>query len=226
MVQAIPEGVGNVVPYLCIRGAKKAIEFYQAAFSAELMTLMPMGDDHVAHADLRIGSSRVYLADEMPMFGAVKSPKALKGTSVNIHLWVEDCDAAFAQAVAAGAKVLMPMTDQFWGDRFGMVLDPFGHIWAISSQKEDLTPEEIARRSAEAMANMPPPPAPKPKAKRRAGVKAKAKARKTTLAPAPPPPEVPAPKKAKAEKSKKDKKAKTGKKSKKDKKRKKKGKRG
>lgn len=224
MVQAIPEGVGNVVPYLCIRGAKKAIEFYQAAFSAELMTLMPMGDDQVAHADLRIGSSRIYLADEMPLYGAVKSPKALKGTTVNIHLWSEDCDAAFAQAVAAGAKVIMPLTDQFWGDRFGMVLDPFGHIWAISSQKEDLTPEEIARRSEEAMANMPPPPAPKTKAKRKAGLKAKAKASGATPGPAAPAAEVPAPKKDK--KSKKEKKAKVDRKSKKDKKRKKKGKRG
>lgn len=222
MVQAIPEGVGNIVPYLCIRGATKAIKFYQAAFGAELMALMPMGDDHVAHADLKIGSSRVYLADEMPMFGAVKSPKALKGTSVNIHLWVEDCDAAFARAVAAGAKVLMPLTDQFWGDRFGMVSDPFGHIWAISSQKEDLTPEEVMRRSEEAMANMPPPsgPAPKPKlkAKPTAKPKAKVKARKAPLRPAAPLPEVPAPKK--------DEKSKASKKSKKDKKRKKKGKRG
>ena len=107
MVQAIPEGVGNVVPYLCIRGATKAIKFYEAAFGAELMALMPMGDDLVAHADLRIGSSRLYLADEMPGFGSVKSPKGLKGTSVNIHLWAEDCDAAFARAVAAGAKVVM-----------------------------------------------------------------------------------------------------------------------
>ncbi len=203
MVQAIPEGVGNIVPYLSIRGATKAIKFYQAAFGAELMALMPMGDDLVAHADLKIGSSRVYLADEMPGFGSVKSPKALKGTTVNIHLWVEDCDAAFAKAVAAGAKVLMPLTDQFWGDRFGMISDPFGHVWAISSQKEDLTPEEVMRRSAEAMANMAPPPgpAPKPRAKRK-------------------------PEKSKPEKSKKDKKAKTGKKAKKDKKRKKKGKRG
>jgi uncharacterized glyoxalase superfamily protein PhnB len=164
MVQAIPEGVGNIVPYLSIRGATKAIKFYQAAFGAELMALMPMGDDFVAHADLKIGSSRVYLADEMPGFGSVKSPKALKGTTVNIHLWVEDCDAAFAQAVAAGAKVIMPLTDQFWGDRFGMVSDPFGHIWAISSQKEDLTPEEVMRRSEEAMAKMAsPPPAKKAK---------------------------------------------------------------
>ena len=200
MVQAIPEGVGNVVPYLCIRGATKAIKFYEAAFGAELMALMPMGDDLVAHADLRIGSSRLYLADEMPGFGSVKSPKGLKGTSVNIHLWAEDCDAAFARAVAAGAKVVMPLADQFWGDRFGMVSDPFGHVWAISRQKENLTPEEVMRRSEEAMATMaPPPPAkkPRPKAKAKAGKQAKA--------------------------SKPEKKAK---KDKKDKKRKKKGKRG
>lgn len=175
MVQAIPEGVGNVVPYLCIRGATKAIAFYKAAFNAELVAVMPMGEDLVAHADLKIGSSRVYLADEMPVFGAVKSPKALKGTSMNIHLWVEDCDAAFAQAVAAGAEVLMPLTDQFWGDRFGMVSDPFGHVWAISSQKEDLTPEEVMRRSEEAMANMPSSPAPKPKVKPNAKARAKPK---------------------------------------------------
>lgn len=206
MVQAIPEGVGNIVPYLSVRGATKAIKFYQAAFGAELVALMPMGDDLVAHADLKIGSSRLYLADEMPGFGAVKSPKALKGTSVNIHLWVEDCDAAFAKAVTAGAKVVMPLADQFWGDRFGMVSDPFGHVWAISSQKEDLTPEEVMRRSEEAMASMAPPsPAKKPKPKPRTKSKAKAKAEK------------------KARTSKPEKKSK---KSKKDKKRKKKGKRG
>lgn len=205
MVQAIPEGVSSVVPYLCIRDAMKAIEFYKAAFGAEVMTLMPMGD-LVAHADLKIGGGRVYLADEMPGFGAVKSPKTLKGASANIHLWSEDCDAAFAKAVKAGAKVLMPLTDQFWGDRYGMVGDPFGHVWAISSQKEDLTPEEITRRGEEAMAQMAAaPPTPKPKVKK--AKKAK-KAEKTE----------------KAKPGKKDKAGKS-KKSKKDKKRKKKSKR-
>ncbi len=202
MVQAIPQGVSSIVPYLCIRGAMKAIEFYKAAFGAEVMALMPMGDQ-VAHADLKIGGGRVYLADEMPGFGAVKSPKTLKGATANIHLWSEDCDAAFAKAVAAGAKVLMPLTDQFWGDRYGMLGDPFGHVWAISSQKEDLTPEEIMKRGEAAMAQMAAaPPAPKPKVK---------KAKKADKA-----------KKAKA--GKKDKAVKT-KKSKKDKKRKKKSKR-
>ena len=172
MVQAIPEGVSNVVPYLCVRGAKKAIEFYKAAFGAQLMSMVPMGDELVGHADLKIGAARVYLADEMPGWGAVKSPASLRGTSVNVHLWVEDCDAAFARAVAAGAKVVMPLADQFWGDRYGMVSDPFGHAWAISTHKEDLSPEEMTRRGQAAMAQMaqalPKPEAkPKPKAKKR-----------------------------------------------------------
>ena len=225
MVQAIPEGVSNVVPYLCIRGAAKAIRFYQAAFGAEVMTLLPMGD-LVAHADLRIGGGRVYLADEMPGFGAVKSPKALKGTSANIHLWSEDCDAAFAKAVAAGAKVLMPLTDQFWGDRFGMVADPFGHVWAISSQKEDLTPEQIMKRSEEAMAQMaaaPPPPKAKAKAKKPSR-KAKAKPSPTSAESTASVPKA-SPSKDKSAKKVKSGKKNKSKKSKKDKKRKKKSKR-
>lgn len=243
MVQAIPEGVSSVVPYLCVRGAKKAIAFYQAAFGAEVVSMMPMGD-LVGHADLKIGGSRVYLADEMPAFGALKSPQTLKGSSVNLHFWTEDCDAAFARAVAAGAKVIMPLTDQFWGDRYGMVSDPFGHAWAITSHKEDLTPEEMMRRGQEAMAQMAhtPPPAPKPKARRKAkGLpKAAPKPAPKPAAKSPQPRATVAPKavsspKTKAapeakkdknsKKSKKDKSGKKGKKSKKDKKRKKKSKR-
>lgn len=210
MVQAIPEGVSPVVPHLCVRGAKKALEFYQAAFGAEVLSMMPMGD-LVGHADLKIGGARVYVADEMPGFGAVKSPKSLKGTSANLHLWVEDCDAAFARAVAAGAKVAMPLTDQFWGDRYGMVVDPFGHVWAISSHKEDLTPEEMMRRGEEAMAQATPPapkPRPKPKKASKPAVAPKAKAKSVK----------------KSKSGKKDKGSKS-KKSKKDKKRKKKSKR-
>lgn len=247
MVQPIPEGVSSVVPYLCIRGAKKAIEFYQAAFGAEVMSVMPMGPDLIGHADLRIAGSRVYLSDEMPQFGAVKSPSTLKGSSANVHLWVEDCDAVFARAVAAGAKPVMPLTDQFWGDRYGIVSDPFGHVWAISTHKEDLTPEEMTRRGEEAMARMPPPPppAPKPKPRPKAAKKGlppslkpkpaarpepKPAAPKASAAPKPAPaastPEGAEVKKAKKDKKgKKGKKDKKGKKSKKDKKRKKKSKR-
>jgi uncharacterized glyoxalase superfamily protein PhnB len=228
MVQAIPEGVGNVVPYLCVRGAKKAIEFYQAAFGAEVVKVMPMGDDLVGHADLKIGSSRLYLADEMPAFGSLKSPKTLKGSSVNVHLWVEDSDAAFAKAVAAGAKVEMPLVDQFWGDRYGMVSDPFGHMWAISSHKEDLTPEEVGRRGAEAMAQMQAAPKPKakPKGLPKPSAKTTDKPKVAAVAKASPAPD--ATNKAESKKDKKHrkaKKAKAEKKAKKDKKRKKKSKR-
>ena len=231
--------MSSVVPYLCVRGAKKAIAFYQAAFGAEVVSMMPMGD-LVGHADLKIGGSRVYLADEMPAFGALKSPQTLKGSSVNLHFWTEDCDAAFARAVAAGARVIMPLTDQFWGDRYGMVSDPFGHAWAITSHKEDLTPEEMMRRGREAMAQMAhtPPPAPEPKVRRKAKGLPKAAPKPAAKSPQPratvAPKAVSSPKTKAApeakkdknsKKSKKDKSGKKGKKSKKDKKRKKKSKR-
>ena len=255
MVSAIPEGVSTVVPHLSIRGAKKAIEFYKSAFGAEVVMLMPMGPDLIGYADLKIHGSHLYLADAMPGWGPVKSPRELKGTSVTMHLWVEDVDAVFARAVAAGAKVVMPVGDQFWGDRYGMVSDPFGHTWAIAMRKEDLTAEEMLRRGQEAMAKMPPPPAsapkprprPRPKPKKKGlppGLKPKASTKaepkpaepKVTVTSkpevAPAPPEVvetrPSKKAKKDKKGKKDKKAKkdkSSKKSKKDKKRKKKSKR-
>jgi PhnB protein len=232
MVQSIPEGVSSVVPYLCIRGAMKAIEFYKTAFGAEVMSMMPMGPDLVGHADLKIAGSRVYLADEAPEFSATKSPKTLKGSSANLHVWVEDCDAVFGRAVAAGCKVVMPLTDQFWGDRYGILSDPFGHVWAITTHKEDVSPEEMQRRSAEFMASQPPPaPKPRPKTKKK-GLPKKAEAKpsaKAAAKPAAPSAKAPTVEKAKkSKKSKKDKKAKkakAGKKSKKDKKRKKKSKR-
>jgi len=255
MVSAIPEGVSTVVPHLSIQGAKAAIEFYKAAFGAEVGLMMPMGPDLVGYADLKIHGSHLYLADAMPGWGPVKSPTELKGTSVTMHLWVEDVDAVFARAVGAGAKVVMPVADQFWGDRYGMVSDPFGHTWALATRKEELTAEEMLRRGQEAMANMPPPPpppAPKPKPKPRpkakkkglpAAVKPKAVARpdakpaatpaaapaKPVAAPTPDPGEAGKSKKdkkdKKGKKGKKAKKDKAGKKSKKDKKRKKKSKR-
>lgn len=250
MVQAIPEGVSPIVPHLSIRGAKKAIEFYQAAFGAEVLTLMPMGDELVGYADLKIGTARIYLADATPGWGPVQAPTDLKGTTVTMHLWVEDVDAVFARAVASGAVVVMPVADQFWGDRYALVADPFGHTWAIATRKEDLTAEEMMRRGQEAMAHMPPPPAPKPKSKpgsklKKKGlppsVKSKVPAKPSPKAAevkvtetakpevATRPPEAKDAKKLKKDKKdRKDKKAKkdkSGKKSKKDKKRKKKSKR-
>jgi PhnB protein len=237
MVQAIPEGVSTLVPHLSVQGAKKAIEFYQAAFGAEVALVMPMGPDLVGYADLKIHGSHLYLADATPGWGPVRSPSELEGTSVTMHLWVEDVDAVFARAVASGAKVVMPVADQFWGDRYGLLSDPFGHTWAIATRKEDLAAEEMLRRGQEAMARMPmpaAPPAAKPKPKK--GLPATVKARVAAKS-APGPRErkasavTEAPKAKKAKKSKKSKKAKKAKKarlekkSKKDKKRKKKSKR-
>jgi uncharacterized glyoxalase superfamily protein PhnB len=234
MVSAIPDGVNPVVPHLSIQGAKKAIEFYQAAFGAEVVQLMPMGEDLVGYADLKVAGSRIYLADAMPGWGPVRSPRELKGTSVTIHLWVEDVDSFFAKAVAAGGTAIMPVADQFWGDRYGLLADPFGHTWAIATRKENLTTEEMMQRGQEYMAKNPPPapPKPKPQPKLKAGLPAAMKSRDARPAAAAEPPAKPKAEKAKkAKKAKKDKKgkkskkAKLSKKSKKDKKRKKKSKR-
>ena len=178
MVQAIPEGTPQIVAYLCIRGAGKAIEFYKAAFGAEVLSLMPMGDRGIAHAELSIGTGRFYLADEIPEWAALKSPRTLKATTFNIHLWVEDCDAVFARAVSVGGKVVMPLADQFWGDRYGLVQDPFGHVWAISSHKEDVSPEEMKRRGAEWMQQMAAQASPAKKVTRKSKARKAAKAEK------------------------------------------------
>ena len=147
-VKAIPEGYGSVTPHLVVRGAARAIEFYKRAFGAEEAMRMPSRDGQkVMHAELRIGDSLVFLNDEFPEMGA-RAPESLGGTPVTLHLYVQDADAVFARAVAAGARPLMPLQDMFWGDRYGKLADPFGHEWAIATHKEDLTPEEIGKRVA------------------------------------------------------------------------------
>jgi uncharacterized glyoxalase superfamily protein PhnB len=143
-----PDGVTTITAYLCVRGAKQAIDFYKRAFNAEERGVMPSPDGLIAHAALKIGDSMIYLSDEM--MGA-KSPLSLGGSSVTLHMYVPDCDATWKQAVAAGAKELMPLQDQFWGDRYGLLADPFGHQWAISTQKEELTPQEMGERAKAAM---------------------------------------------------------------------------
>lgn len=140
----VPEGYHTVSPYLAIRDAAKAIEFYKQAFGAQERYRMPGPDGKLMHAELQIGDSTVMLSDEFPEMGAV-SPQSLNGTTVGIFLCVEDVDAVFKKAVGSGAKVLMPVADMFWGDRFGKVADPFGHQWQIATHKEDLTPEEMAK---------------------------------------------------------------------------------
>jgi PhnB protein len=149
-VNPIPEGYRTVTPYLTIKGAAQAIEWYKKAFGAQEIARMPMPDGRLMHAEIKIGDSFVMLSDETPEFGN-KSPQSLGGSASSIHLYVRDCDASFNQAVAAGATVKMPPMDMFWGDRFGALTDPFGHQWSIATHKEDLSEEEMEKRfSAEA----------------------------------------------------------------------------
>ena len=148
-VKPIPDGYHTVTPYLSIKGAAKALEFYAKAFGAKETVRMPGAEpDSVGHAEIRIGDSPIMLADESP-FG--KSPLTLGGVSVSICLYVEDVDSAFQRAVEAGAKVVRPVADQFYGDRTGSLEDPFGHHWHLMTHKEDVSPEEMKRRMAEMM---------------------------------------------------------------------------
>jgi PhnB protein len=146
-VKPIPDGYHVITPYLIVRGGVAALEFYQRALGATELCRMDMGGGKVGHAEMRIGDSIVMLADEHPEMG-YKSPQAYGGTPVSLVLYVEDVDALVQQAVDAGAKVTRPVQDQFYGDRSGTVVDPFGHVWTIATHKEDLTPEEIGKRAA------------------------------------------------------------------------------
>lgn len=142
MVQPIPDGMHTVTPHLIIEGAAKALDFYAVAFGAEELSRLPAPDGKIMHASFRIGTSVIFAADAFPQWGS-NGPLALKGTTVTVHLYVEDCDAAFARAVAAGCTVRMPLSDMFWGDRYGLVVDPFGHAWSIATHRRDLTPAQI-----------------------------------------------------------------------------------
>jgi PhnB protein len=144
-VKPIPDGYHTVTPYLSVDGAAAALEFYKRAFGATECMRVPSPDGRIAHAEIQIGDSRVMLADEFPEMN-FRSPKSIGGSPVTIALYVEDSDQMTAQAVAAGAKVLRPVTDQFYGDRSGSVEDPFGHVWHIATHTEDVSPEELKRR--------------------------------------------------------------------------------
>lgn len=141
-VNPIPKGVHTVTPHLVCAGAAKAITFYKKAFGAEEIHRLDARNGLLMHAALRIGDSTIMLADEFPGFGNL-GPKALKGTPVVIHLYVEDVDAVFKRAVKAGASVKMPVADMFWGDRYGIVEDPFGHQWSIATHIRNITPKEM-----------------------------------------------------------------------------------
>ena len=143
----IPEGFHTVTPSLVLRDAAKAIEFYKKALGATEVYRLTAPGGKIAHAEIRIGRAVIMLADEYPEMGH-HSPKSLGGTPVKIHLYVEDADAVVSQAYDAGAKILRPVNDEFYGDRNGSFEDPFGHVWFIATRKENLSPEEIVKRSA------------------------------------------------------------------------------
>lgn len=143
----IPDGYQAATPYLCVSDASGAIEFYKKAFGATETMRMGMPDGKVGHAELKIGDAPIMLADEFPEM-EFRSPQTLGGSPVTIYLYFEDVDAIADQAIAAGAKMLSPVKDEFYGDRSGKLVDPFGHIWMIATHKEDVSEEEVRKRVA------------------------------------------------------------------------------
>ena len=141
-VKPIPEGFHTATPHLVVSDAAAAIEFYQKAFGAEEVSRMPGPEGKIMHAAIRIGDSPVMLNDEFPDMGTL-GPKAIGGSAVTIHLYVKDADAVWDSATKAGAKVVVPIDDMFWGDRYGVIEDPFGHRWSIATHTQDLTPEQV-----------------------------------------------------------------------------------
>jgi uncharacterized glyoxalase superfamily protein PhnB len=150
-VKRVPEGYHRLTPHLTVRNAPSMIEFYKKAFGAVEKRRAPGPDGKIMHAEMQIGDSRFFLNDEFPEMGAV-SPLGAGGSTVTMHLFVEDADAQYQQALAAGAEVFMPIADQFWGDRYGIVKDPSGHTWSIAHHVEDLTPAQMQERMAKACA--------------------------------------------------------------------------
>lgn len=145
-VKPIPEGYASITPYLIAKDAARAIEFYKQAFGATELMRLAQPDGRVGHAEIRIGDSRLMIADEFPEMDA-RGPQSIGGSPVGLLLYVEDVDAVAARAVAAGATLVRPIEDKFYGDRSGTLRDPFGHIWHVSTHKEDVPPDEIGRRA-------------------------------------------------------------------------------
>lgn len=150
MVKPTPDGYRSITPYLMVKGAAAAIEFYKTAFRARERMRMPAPDNRIGHAELEIGDSVVMLADEFPEMDAL-GPRPGEKPPVGIHVYIEDVDAAVERAIGAGAKLLRPVADQFYGDRLGTIIDPFGHLWHVSTHKEDVPPDELRRRAEAAM---------------------------------------------------------------------------
>lgn len=155
-VKPIPDGYHTLTPFLTVKDAARAIEFYKQAFGAEERGVMKGPDGKVMHAELKIGDSIIMLADEFPEFG-VLSPQTSGGAGMGLHIYIDGVDAAFDRAVKAGAQVEMPLAEQFWGDRYGKLKDPFGHHWSIATHTKDLSMDEMKRNMDEAMKHMSEP---------------------------------------------------------------------
>ena len=153
-IQPIPPGFHALTPHITVRDAEKAIEFYKEAFGAELLMMLKAPDGRVMHASVRIHDSVLMLNDEFPEWGRL-SPLSSGGSGVIIHFYTDNVDAAFDRALSAGAEVKMPLMDQFWGARYGLVTDPYGHEWSLAQQIKEPSPEETLRGRDEAMAKMP-----------------------------------------------------------------------
>src|SRR5437773_5479536 len=150
----IPTGFHSITPHLIIRDAARAIEFYKQAFGAKEIARMPGPDGKsIMHAEIQIGDSILMIGDENPQFGC-KSPLNLNGTPITLHIYVENVDDVFQRAVKAGAQVSMPVEDQFWGDRYGKLQDPFGHQWSVATHKRDVSPDEMKKAAAECFSKM------------------------------------------------------------------------
>jgi len=144
-VKPIPEGYSTVTPYLFVKGAASAIDYYKKVFGAQEIVRLNAPNGLIGHAELRIGDSMVMLSDENPQWGN-KSPQTLGGSATSLHVYVEDVDAVVQGALDAGAQLIRPVKDQFYGDRSGSLLDPFGHLWSVATHIEDVSPEEIKKR--------------------------------------------------------------------------------
>jgi PhnB protein len=145
-VHYIPMGYNSVTPYLVVKGAAKAIEYYKKVFGATVHLRMDGPDGQVGHAELQIGDSRIMLADENPKMG-YRSAETIGASPVSLYVYLPDCDKVVEKAVAEGAKILKPVEDQFYGDRSGFIQDPFGHLWGIATHKEDVSPQEFEERA-------------------------------------------------------------------------------
>jgi uncharacterized glyoxalase superfamily protein PhnB len=151
--KAVPAGFHTLTPHITVRDADNALEFYKRAFGAEVLNVARMPNGKVMHAAVQIGDSKLMLNEESAEYGAL-SPLSTGGTGVVLHIYLENVDAAFDRAVSAGAEVKMPLMDQFWGDRYGVVADPYGHKWSLATHIKDMSPEEMQRAQDEAMASM------------------------------------------------------------------------